>query len=82
MNSFRCIHIEYLRSSRTIETIVVSKGSRSRVFWVYNYEGVSFRLFENHLGLINFFRDKSKKNYHFSTEEELDGFLANVDLGG
>lgn len=59
MNYFSTINIEYLRPSRTIETALVSMGNLSKVFYVYNYEGNSFRLFENHLGLIQIFQDKS-----------------------
>ena len=78
MNTFQAIHVEYLRPSRTIETVLVSKGRLSEVFFIYNYEGNHFRVFQNHLDLINFFQDKAECDFDFGTEEELDWFLANV----
>lgn len=55
MNTFATINTEYIRASRTIETVLVSMGKFSKIFFVYNYEGVSFRLFKSHLDLIHFF---------------------------
>jgi len=78
MNTFQTINTEYLRASRTLETILVSKKNLSKVFFLYNYEGISYRLFENHLNLINFFKDKSDCSTHFNTEIELDHFLSKV----
>lgn len=80
MNTFTTINTEYLRPSRTIETILVSKENLSKVFFLYNYEGTSFRLYQSHLGLIHFFQDKSESDYHFSTEQELDFFLSQTNL--
>jgi hypothetical protein len=80
MNTFHTINTEYLRSSRTIETILVSRVNLSKVFFVYNYEGNSYRVFQNHLGLINFFQDKTECDFHFNKETELDHFLSQVDI--
>lgn len=76
MNTFQAVHIEYLRPLRTIETVLVSKGLLSQVFFIYNYEGNHFRVFKNHLDLILFFQDKAKSDLEFGTDEELDCFLA------
>ncbi len=78
MNSFKVIDTDYLRSSQTIETILVSNSSSKQVFFVYNYEGYSFRVFETILSLINFFQGKNESNIHFDTETELDNFFAKV----
>ncbi|MBA6152169.1 MULTISPECIES: hypothetical protein [Gelidibacter] len=80
MNTFKAVHTEYLRPSRTIETVLVSNEKLSQVFFVYNYEGNSFRVFKNHLDLILFFQDKAEADYEFGTELELDGFLGEVNL--
>lgn len=80
MNFFKTINIDYLRASKTIETVLVSKEILSKVFFVYNCEGNSFRVFENHLNLINFFQDKAESNFHFDTESQLDNFLSEVNL--
>lgn len=78
MNTFKALDVAYIRSSRTIETILISNGNNSKAFFVYNHEGNSFRVFEDHLDLIHFFQDKAESNYHFNTEIELDDFLSNV----
>ena len=80
MNQLQTIKIEYLRSSRTIETVLVINRKLSEVFFVYNYEGNSFRVFENHLKLVDFFQNKCESDYHFSTEDELDDFLSEFKL--
>lgn len=79
MNTVRTINTDYLRSSRTVETLLVSNANSERVFFVYNYEGYSFRLFKSHLSLMKCFQD-NESDFHFETEKELDLFLSNIDL--
>lgn len=80
MNKFTAIDVSYLRPSRTIETILVSDSHSSRVFYVYNYEGYSFRIFNSLVKLVNFVNNESESNFHFNTENELDEFFSTVDL--
>lgn len=80
MNKLQTINTEYLRSSRTIETILVENEISSQIFIVYNYEGISFRVFKDNLSIINFFLNKSESDFHFKTEKELDYFLLNTKI--
>ena len=80
MNTFKTINTDYLRASRTIESVLVIGNDCDKLFFIYNYEGNSYRVFENHLSLIHFFQDKSESNFHFSSEEELDLFLSEVRI--
>lgn len=80
MNTFHTINTSYITSSRTIETVLVSNEKLTQVFFIYNYEGKSFRLFSDHLDLINFFQDAAESEAHFNTEIELDNFLAEVKI--
>lgn len=80
LNTFIYCHTEYLRPSRTIETVYMSDGSTTKPFYVYNYEGYSFRVFERMVSLISFFESGVAEDYHFDTEEELVYFLENVLL--
>jgi len=80
MNKFEALHTEYLRPSRTIETVLVTNECLSEIFFIYNHEGISFRVFKSHLDLINFFLNKSESNFHFNTEDELDVFLTEEKL--
>lgn len=80
MNSILNINTEYLRACRTIETVLVSTDFKHTYIYIYNYKGISFRVFKNLLNLINFFQNKIEEDYHFSTEEELDEFLFELDV--
>lgn len=80
MNSFKIIDTDYLRSSRTIETVLVSNSNFNQVFYVYNYEGYSFRVFETILSLVNFFQENIESDFHFDTDAELDNFFSKVSL--
>lgn len=80
MNKFQAINTEYLRPSRTIETVIVKNKHLSNVFLVYNYEGNSFRVFNSNMSLINFFLNKSESDFCFNTEFELDNFFSNIKL--
>lgn len=80
MNHIQLINTEYLRASRTIETIIITNEKSSDTFFVYNYEGNSFRVFTSHLNLINFFLNRSESDFHFGKEDELDHFLKEVEL--
>lgn len=80
MNSYTTLNTEYIRPSRTIETVLVFKENLNQLFFVYNYEGNSYRVFENHLDLLRFFQNKKESNHHFSSENELDNFLSKVKI--
>ncbi len=80
MNIYKTINTEYLRASKTIETVIVSKEHLEKIFFIYNYEGNSFRVFKNLLGLIYFFQNKKESDFHFKSDYELDNFLYEVDF--
>lgn len=80
MNNFQAINTEYLRASRTIETVLVTKENSSKVFFIYNYEGNSFRVFQSQMNLIHFFLNKTESDFHFNSEIELDHFLSEVNI--
>ena len=80
MSNFQAINIEYLRASRTIETVLVTKENSSKVFFIYNYEGNSFRVFQSQMNLIHFFLNKTESDFHFNSEIELDHFLSEVNI--
>ena len=57
MNTIQTISTEYLRASRTIETVLVTNTTTNKLFYIYNYEGWFYRVFNNLVDLINFFDD-------------------------
>lgn len=77
---YSTIATSYIISSRTIETVLVLESKA--VLYVYNYEGNSFRVFDDVLKLIEFFNQgKDESIAHFETEEELDAFLGSYTAG-
>ena len=80
MNEFEAIDTYYIRASRTIETVLVSNGSKKKVLFIYNYEGYSYRVFDDILKLINFFNDSYETNIEFETDYQLDKYLANYPI--
>ncbi|MGV3597483.1 MAG: hypothetical protein ACO1PI_06400 [Bacteroidota bacterium] len=83
MNTFKVIEVDYLRPNKTIETIFVSSKEKNsnKILYVYNFEGVYFRLFENILDLFFFLADKSCNMLkEFSSDEELDNYLSKMEM--
>lgn len=80
MNNFETINTEYIRASRTIETVRVSNKNSSALYFIYNYEGVSFRVFKSHIELTKFFLNESENYVHFNKEYAVDDFLAKVKI--
>lgn len=80
MNAFQAINVDYLRPSRTIETILLENENYKKVLYVYNYEGWHFRVFDTMLDVIHFFDDKFEPEVEFEDENELNCYLANYHL--
>ncbi len=80
MNTFKSINVEYIKASRSIETVLVSNKCLDQLFYIYNYEGNSYRVFESQVDLIHFFQERKESDFHFSSENELDDFLYSVKL--
>lgn len=80
MNTFEVINVDYLRSSRTIETILLENGTFGKVLYIYNYDGWHFRVFNTILDVMNFFDDKFNPEIEFDDERELDNYLSKFIL--
>ena len=79
MNSIEAVQVDYIKySSRTLETILlINKENKSKkVVYLYNYEGVHFRIFENIIEVANFFTNKPYKVLkEYLNEKYADRFL-------
>lgn len=75
MNHLQTLHTEYLQPNRTIETILVTKGTHTQTVWVYNDEGLHFRVFDSLIALFDFLNTGSEPEQAFDSEQELDAFL-------
>lgn len=73
MNTIEFSNVEYIRASRTIETLRLKNSER--IIYIYNYEGTHFRFFTDLIGLIQFFQLGVEPTKSFSKEEDLDNFI-------
>lgn len=80
MKSIITIDTEYLRSNRTIDTVLITEGSLNITLWIYNYEGIHFRVFYTLLSVFNFIQNSIEPENSFYSETDLDNFLLNFHL--
>ena len=81
MNSFKAIDVVYLHPDKTIETILVSNSKTEKAFYVYNYQGWFFRVFDNLLDVANFFNDSFETKVFFEDERKLSDYFKRLKLG-
>lgn len=65
MNQIDQTKCEYLTANKTIETIQISSDEYELVVRVYNYKGVSFRVFNSVLSFEGFWKGLNDGDYHF-----------------
>jgi len=80
MNEIKPIAADYIQNSKTIETLVLTNGRKTQVCYIYNYEGVHFRYFDNVLNLLQFFQYGENPEHCFDNEDELDSFLLSKEI--
>lgn len=79
MNTIKQISVNYLSPNRTIETLLLKKGDIFKKIFIYNYEGVHFRVFENQKEAFGFINGElyTKPGAEFIDENALDSYLIN-----
>jgi len=80
MNTLSQQNSHYITPNKTIETISVSNGVNEKAFFIYNYNGVSFRVFQSQQTLDGLWKGEAEDDQHFETEKELDVFLTQYEL--
>jgi len=65
----------YLSPNKTIEEIIITRNENRKTVYVYNFKGISFRLFLSIDNLNRFFKNGDEAEKHFLTEEKLDEYL-------
>lgn len=75
MDNWNQIDCEYLTPNKTIETLSYSKRNRRSKIYIYNYKGVSFRVFTSKQRLEGFWKGLNDEDYHFESESTLDLWL-------
>ena len=72
------IEIYYLRSSRTLEVVLLENLNRKKLLFVYNYECYHFRVFDDMIDIISFFQGCYHPKIEFDDERQLDHYLKNI----
>ena len=81
MNHYQVINNEYISSSRTIEMIRVCNENREAVLWLYNHDGLYFKLFYSIMNLCTYlFEGKATSFIEFEGKELLDRYLEKVEI--
>jgi hypothetical protein len=83
MNHIQTIETQYIRyARRSLDTVEVKQSEKCmKTFWVYNYEGWHFRVFES-LAKAEAFLDNESYEclIDFVCEKELDDYLLNYKI--
>jgi len=80
MKSYKVIEIDYVHPSRTIETILIGIKKNGTIVYIYNFEGLFFRVFNSFIEILEFFTDKKEPKIYFESEDDLDEYLGNLDV--
>ncbi len=81
MNTIRQMNERYVRANRTIEKVRVSSGVLWKDLFVYNYEGVHFRVFDSESKALDCASGHCDKTIgEFVNETEMDNFLQSFNL--
>lgn len=84
MNNIELLQTNYLRSNRTIDTVLLTDvkfKDRQTVVYVYNYEGYHFRIFEDVFEISNFLLNEEYKIVkEFSNEDTCYNYLSKFNF--
>jgi hypothetical protein len=83
MNSIQTIHTQYIRyANRSLDTVkVVSEMGQEKTLWIYNFEGIHFRVFGSEKEAWNLLDNKADDCLiDFDKEEELERFLVEIEV--
>jgi len=82
MNTITQTGENYLRADRSVEEIVVSNNRSQKTLFVYNFEGVHYRIFESEKDAFKCVDGDTsiKPLQEFKDESALDNFLESLDI--
>ncbi|SNS40476.1 hypothetical protein SAMN06295967_1098 [Belliella buryatensis] len=75
INKITPITTEYLTPSKSIEVLEVLNSGKTKLVFIYNYEGNHFRYFDSLIGLLQFFELGVEPKIAFETENEMIDYL-------
>ena len=80
MNIFTTVETVYLRASRTVDVILLKSfeglSTKEAVLYIYNYEGIHYRIFKELNDFFNFLDGIDDKCVcEFDNETEMENYL-------
>jgi hypothetical protein len=84
MTTIQTIYTEHIRyANRTLECVEISKNQSVLHYWIYNFQGNHFRVFQSVTDAFAFLNNETSNNCiaDFETEEALDDFLMSSNMG-
>ena len=75
MNNIKQLSCKYLTPNKTVESYSVSNQENETLLFVYNYKGISFRVFRSRNKLEGFWKGLNNEDLHFNSEQDLDHWL-------
>lgn len=83
MNNIKTLQVNEIKyASRTLETILlINPKKQEKVVYLFNYEGVSFSIFENVFEVANYFCGRDFQVLkEYSHERWVDNFLEKYEF--
>jgi hypothetical protein len=75
MNQVNQVSCLYLSPNKTIETLLISSNVKESTVYIYNFKGLSFRVFKSKESLDGFWKGLNNEDLHFNSEKNLDNWL-------
>jgi len=80
MNNINIFKTFEIRASRTLDVISISNANKQKLLYLYNYEGIHYRLFDCKIEVRKFFKSENATFLEFENDEMLDSYLLNYQL--
>ena len=80
MNTINTLRTTYLQSNRTVDTIKLENEEATKYFYLYNHEGLLYRLFDSKTAISDFFNNNPSEFLEFEDDETLDNYLLNLQF--
>ena len=80
MNDINILKTIEIRASRTLDMLSVSDKNKRKLLFLYNYEGIHYRLFDCKMEVRKFFNCEDATFLEFEDDKALDFYLLNCQI--
>ena len=80
MNDINILKTIEIRASRTLDMLSISCKNKRKLLFLYNYEGIHYRLFDCKIEVRKFFNCENAAFLEFEDDEILDFYLLNYQI--